>query len=69
MTINSLDEQMIKDLHAAGEKFRDCPVLKSGATQAEEEIHRAMVNNWRTKLFLKWQAMQNLKSKKPFNRI
>lgn len=64
MPINSLDEQMIMDLNAAGENFRDCPVLKSGATQIEEEIHKAMVNNWRTKLFLSWQAMQNLKPKK-----
>lgn len=63
MPIASLDEQMIMDLQAAGETFKDCPVLKSGATQAEEEIHKAMVNNWRTKLFLKWQAMQKLKTK------
>ncbi|RYF44999.1 MAG: hypothetical protein EOO38_16795 [Cytophagaceae bacterium] len=64
MPINSLDEKMIMDLRAAGEDFKDCPVLKSGATQAEEEIHKAMVNNWRTKLFLKWQTMQDLKTKK-----
>ena len=63
MPINSLDEQMIMDLHTAGQTFKDCPVLKSGATQAEEEIHKAMVNNWRTKLFLSWQTLQNLKPK------
>ena len=57
------NEQMIMDLRAAGETFNDCPVFKLGATQAEEEIHKAMVNNWRTKLFLKWQAMQNSKTK------
>ena len=63
MPIVLKDEQMIMDLRAAGENFNDCPVFKPGATQAEEEIHKAMVNNWRTKLFLKWQAMQKLKTK------
>ena len=63
MPIVSKDEQMIMDLHTAGQTFKDCPVLKSGATQAEEEIHKAMVNNWRTKLFLSWQTLQNLKPK------
>ncbi|RYF42403.1 MAG: hypothetical protein EOO38_19770 [Cytophagaceae bacterium] len=66
MPINSLDEKMIMDLRAAGEDFKDCPVLKSGANQAEEEIHKAMVNNWRTKLFLSWQAMQRMKPKEDF---
>lgn len=57
------NEQMIVDLQVAGENFNDCPVLKSGATQAEEEIHKAMVNNWRTKLFLNWQILQDSKPK------
>jgi hypothetical protein len=55
MPIASTDEQTIKG----------CPALKIGATQAETEIHKAMVNNWRTKIFLSWQAMQNLKLKEP----
>jgi hypothetical protein len=63
MPTNLSNEQMIMDLRAVGENFNDCPVLKPGATQAEEEIHKAMVNNWRTKLFLKWQATQKLKTK------
>lgn len=63
MPIASTDEQMIMDLQAAGQTIKDCPVLKLGATQAETEIYKAMVNNWRTKLFLSWQAMQNLKPK------
>lgn len=63
MPIASTDEQMIMDLQDAGQTISECPLLKNGATQAEKEIHKAMVNNWRTKLFLSWQAMQNLKLK------
>ena len=64
MPIASTDEQMIMDLQATGQTTEECPVLRIGATQAEIEIHKAMVNNWRTKLFLKWQTTQNLKLKK-----
>lgn len=63
MPIASTDEQMIMDLQAAGQTIKACPELKMGATQAEIEIHKATVNNWRTKIFLSWQAMQNLKPK------
>lgn len=63
MPIALTDEQMIMDLQAAGQTIGECPVLKIGATEAEKEIHKAMVNNWRTKLFLSWQAMQDLKPK------
>lgn len=63
MPIASTDEQMIMDLQNAGQAISECPILKNGATQAEKEIHKAMVNNWRTKLFLSWQTMQNLKPK------
>jgi hypothetical protein len=63
MPIVSKDEQMIMDLQAAGETVKEFPMLKDGATQTEQEMHKAMVNNWRTKLFLSWQAIQNLKPK------
>lgn len=63
MPIASTDEQMIMDLQAAGQTVKKCPALKVGATQAEVEIHKAMVNNWRTKIFLSWQILQDLKSK------
>lgn len=63
MPIASTDEQMIMDLQAAGQTVNECPILRIGATQAEKEIHKAMVNNWRTKLFLSWQTIQNLKPK------
>lgn len=63
MPIASKDEQMIMDLQAAGQIIKEFPVLKVGANQAETEIHKAMVNNWRTKLFLNWQILQDLKSK------
>lgn len=63
MPIALTDEQMIIDLQAAGQTIKECPVLKIGATQAEIEIHKATVNNWKTKIFLSWQAMQNLKPK------
>lgn len=63
MPIASTDEQMLMDLQAAGQTVKECPVLRDGATQAEQEMHKAMVNNWRTKLFLSWQAVHNLKPK------
>ncbi|RYG60593.1 hypothetical protein EON80_24580 [bacterium] len=63
MPFTSTDEQMITDLQAAGQAVKKFPVLKDGATQAEMEIHKALVNNWRTKLFLSWQAIQNIKPK------
>lgn len=63
MPIVSKDEQMIMDLQAAGHIIKECPVLKVEATQAEIEIHKAMVNNWRTKLFLNWQILQDSKPK------
>jgi hypothetical protein len=59
----STDQQMIMDLKVAGQNIKECPMLRTEATQAEREIHKAIVNNWRTKLFLSWQAMQNLKPK------
>ena len=63
MPTASTDEQMIMDLQAAGQTISECPVLKAGATQAEQEIHKAMVNNWRTKLFLSWQVLTAFSSK------
>jgi hypothetical protein len=64
MPIALTDEQMIMDLQAAGQAVNECPVLRIGATQAEKEIHKAMFLNWKAKLFLSWQTMQNLKPKK-----
>jgi hypothetical protein len=55
------DEQMITNLQSAGHSVEDRPILGEGATQNEKDIHQAMMNNWRTKLFLQWQSMQNIK--------
>ena len=56
------DEQMITSLQSAGHSVEQCPVLRESASQSEKDIHQAMMNNWRTKLFLQWQSIQNTKS-------
>lgn len=55
------DEQMIIILQAAGHSVEQRPVLREGASQSEKDLHQAMTNNWRTKLFLKWQSTQKTK--------
>ena len=54
-------EQMIINLQSAGHSVEQRPVLREGASQSEKDIHQAMTNNWKTKLFLQWQSMQNIK--------
>jgi hypothetical protein len=56
------DEQMIIILQAAGQSVEQRPVLREGANESEKELHQAMTNNWRTKLFLKWQSTQKIKT-------
>lgn len=55
------DEQMVIILQAAGHSVEQRPVLREGASQIEKDLHQAMTNNWRTKLFLKWQSTQKIK--------
>lgn len=55
------DEQMTINVQSAGHAVEERPVLRDGASQSEKDIHQAMMNNWRTKLFLQWQSIQNIK--------
>ena len=55
------DEQMIVNLQSAGHSVEQRPVLRESASQNEKDIHQAMTNNWRTKLFLQWQSIKNIK--------
>lgn len=51
------DEDMLRELREARESVEDFPVLRDGATDAEVVVHDAMVNNWKARLFLKWQQV------------